>query len=557
MDAELSSTEKLLAEAWSKQDAFDAAGETIRSASLRSIILSSQHPTGCLRLANAFIEGRLDLSYIFTGEGPSLPAIHLELCTFDAPIDLSKSQILDVRLFRCRIPQLLASNTTIHGDLDLSGSQIGSGSGPSLRLEGIRIGGRLSMRGFGQERFQTIGEIRLLGAHIGGNFEAAGALLNGDGTASLSMDGAHIGGSLFFSSVGNWRFEARGSLRLLGLHVGQDLSLRGAYLHGAGEYALSSQRANIAGTIFLTGSNTMMFEAIGGLRLSNMVAGELHIEKARLSPDGRGMTFDLSGSSITGALNLGEILASEGEGRPDGKFDLSGATLGSLNDSIDQSWPSKGYLQLDGLTYGYISPGENSVDGTARLVWLDLQHPAPPSPEKFKPQPYEQLAHVLRGHGYSRAADQIAMRKRDWAIDCQTELGLNAVLTRFMKLVAGHGYERRRAALWTLCWWLLGMAWIYIAARTGVLGFLPDGATEASATVVGSLPDRSTGFLLPVYALELMMPFVEFGQTERNRMIAHNVIGDLLLIWRALYQLFGMLLVTVLGVTLTGLLRTD
>ncbi len=222
---------------------------------------------------------------------------------------------------------------------------------------------------------------------------------------------------------------------------------------------------------------------------------------------------------------------------------------------------NRGFLALEGLIYRSIAFHEVEAEkAKSRLRWLDLQYVEPPAPDKFKPQPFEQLAKVLREHGYSQDADIVAMRKRDWAIKCRTEKGVNVLLTRIMQVVAGHGYERHAALFWTGLWWAVGIALIYAGGWAGAIEFrAADREMPRSATIVGlppakglpnarlsvtPEPETCDNLVRPLYALELMVPIVEFGQVSACHLKATGPYPSVILAIRAIYQICGFLLVT-------------
>ena len=86
-------------------------------------------------------------------------------------------------------------------------------------------------------------------------------------------------------------------------------------------------------------------------------------------------------------------------------LDLRSATIGTLWDE-KKSWPQKDKLNLSGLVYDAIHE-EAPRDSKRRLKWLRLQPERP-----FSPQPYEQLAKVLRASGYERKAKKVLIGKQ-------------------------------------------------------------------------------------------------------------------------------------------------
>lgn len=611
---DLSETERALALAWQAGVAFDAAESTspnIGAEVLRRLITGTLADLvaspGRLVLRNAQVTDELDLSYLLPGSLPSgsLPALRFERCVFEKGVVLNKSTILSLTMFGCRVPQLSLMNCRIDGDLDLTGSAFGreerSGE-TAIRAEGLSVAGRITLRKIHDgDRFETFGPIRLVGARIGGNLEANGAHLRSGSSSKgcLILDGAEIDGSVFLQASTTMPFQALGGVRMPGATIKRDLVLTGAELNGTGRAALSCHRAHVHGAIRMTEDGPMgrPFRSQGALNLSNVVAETVEIAGARLEPDSTGLTLDLRRANVSGALRLKDLQrfqqattppsangpmprSSTGlalrpcDGSVEGRFDLSDASVGVLDDDPGTSWPARGLLSLDGFRYARISFGDAEIDKAAsRLAWLDLQYSEPPGPDKFRPQPFEQLARVLREHGYSQHADTVAMRKRDWAIRCRTEKGVNSVLTRVMKVTSGHGYERRAAIGWVLGWWLGGIMLICAGELSSLISFHSADPAMAKSASIASLqpargvqrarldfhpePETCDNLVEPLYALELMLPIVKLGQIDDCKMKASGPFPWIIVSLRALFQIVGVMLVTVLGVTLTGLLRKD
>ena len=71
----------------------------------------------------------------------------------------------------------------------------------------------------------------------------------------------------------------------------------------------------------------------------------------------------------------------------------------------EQSWPKKGNPLLDGFSYARIGAGPTSAK--KRLEWLARQ------PDGFIPQPYRQLAKVLREAGDDAGARKVLIAMED------------------------------------------------------------------------------------------------------------------------------------------------
>ncbi len=190
----------------------------IRADFLRYVILKGYgeekvplHETG-VQLFGARITGQLDL------QGCDIPQnLNLKSCHFDqAPF------LLDAKL----------------RGLYLEGSTL-----PGLLADRLRTAGNVHL-----QKVTASGEIRLLGAKLGGNLDCVGATLEAhQGGKALHADGLDTQGGVFLRDV-----TAKGKIRLLGAKLGGDLVC--INVKPASENAnvtLSCDRMRAEGTFFL------------------------------------------------------------------------------------------------------------------------------------------------------------------------------------------------------------------------------------------------------------------------------------------------------------------
>lgn len=161
----------------------------IRASLLRALILQQIEgiplPERGLRLAGAYIRG----------DGPpeaETRGLDLEGC------DLRR----DLALFDCRIPDLILLRSANLRNLYLDGTYLAG----ELKADRLRVEGGVFLR-----KITAQGEIRLLGARIGGDPDCEDAQLNATGKA-LNAQGSHIRGGWFWrggaSSLGALDFTA-------------------------------------------------------------------------------------------------------------------------------------------------------------------------------------------------------------------------------------------------------------------------------------------------------------------------------------------------------------
>lgn len=138
---------------------------------------------------------------------------------------------------------------TVGGDFDLSGASIDNDAGTALDLGRAKIGGDCVLRSNEAGRFEARGEVHLLGAHIAGQLDCEGALLDNPAGKALNLEAASIGQSVFFTSGEDHPFATKGTVHMPHARVELFLECTGAAFSGGSGYAFRAQRAHVAGGI--------------------------------------------------------------------------------------------------------------------------------------------------------------------------------------------------------------------------------------------------------------------------------------------------------------------
>ena len=454
------------------------------------------------------------------------------------------------------------------GEIQLAGARIGNNldcvagrfrnfPGKALRADRVRVRGSVFLR----NAFSAEGEVRLFGAEIGGNLECNdGVFLNATGNA-LSADRASVRGSVFLRDG----FSADGEVRLVGMQIGGNLECNGGRFKKASAVALNADRINVRGNVLLhagfategevhlvgaqIGNNLTCdggyFKNPGGTALNGdsinvrgfvfmrggfSAEGEVNLLSAQL-----GDNFECDGGSfrnaggkalnadricVQGDLLLRNGFRAEGEvslassvtkgtvawmavANPDGaSLNLNHATAGAIRDDV-ASWPGAGKLSIDGFVYQHILSG--LTDAKSRLCWLALQRP-------FTPQPYRQLAQVLRNAGVDRGARRVlfTMEDRLWREEGLLPIGW----VRWpLSLVVGYGYYPLRALAGLLI--LVLMGWAVFAGASVWGSLVPKDAKAYDFFVANGYAPPYYEPLSPlVLSIENSLPLVRLGQID-------------------------------------------
>ena len=517
-------------------------------------------------------------------------------CSFDAPVDLSGGEFLVLRFVDCSLPAFIGASLRVSADLDLSGSrfsgvceyeselsQIGH---CAVHLNNARIGGRLDLSSTERSRFTANGSLRLDNARVEGDADFSGALLDGGGEVALSARSATIGGNVELRPVTGHRFEAHGEVVFVAAQITGDLNCHAGRLINPTGRALHCEDLKVE-TVSLTASREMglHFEARGRLNfLTAIIGGSLYISNARLEPgpdytgllqQGGPIAINLQQARISNALALNAISACEDTESPPsldqvgkpvkGWFLLTGVSFTSLYDNMDSGWPEYGFLDLEGATYLRTREVDGQHLTSRRVAWLRRQYPeGKPSAESFRPQPYEQLALVLRQHGLAREANAIAVEKIRMRLAARVDGPAARAFPRLLMLISQHGYSTSRAITSFLVFVLLGAAMYATALFVFQQPFVPVefDPSPVSYRLPFGLAEHSTAAGCPGldvlhYALDTAMPVIDLSQDLRCRFTPEGPFRELWLMLHSLYAITGAALSAVVVLTLTGLLRQD
>ena len=272
-----------------------------------------------------------------------------------ADLDLSGANItFPFELERCHVAGSLFLRDVMAMRLSFSGSWLVDG----LQAGGLVTKGNVFLNG----GFAAKGEVRLLGADIGGVLACGqGSFENPDGEA-LSADGMTVKGDVFLNNG----FAAKGQVRFLGADIGGDLACsQGTFEIPDGD-ALSADRMTVKGTVFLNDG----FTAKGKVRFagadigSNLACSQGTFE----NPDGEALSAD--GITVKGGVFLNGGFTAKGKVR------LLGAGIGGNLECSQGTFenPDGEALSADGMTVkgGVFLDDGFTAKGEVRLLGADI-----------------------------------------------------------------------------------------------------------------------------------------------------------------------------------------
>jgi hypothetical protein len=381
------------------------------------------------------------------------------------------------------------------GEVKLIGAEIGGSlecddgkfknPGPgnkAIFVDGIEVRGSVFLRG----GFVAEGEVKLIGAKIGGSLECDGGTFKnpGPGNRAIFADGIGVQGSIFLRDG----FAAEGEVKLIGAKIGGSLECeRGIFNNQGAERALSADRIEVKGDVHFS-------EGFQGKGPIVLLGARIGLDLACINASFE--SVDLEKASVGGAFMWLNI-----QNAQTANLDLDDVSVGSLYDD-ESSWPSAGKLSVDGLTYKRIS---SPMDARSRLRWLSLQR-------EFALQPYRQLARILSDGGDGEGARQVLFEMERLQRKNNDDFG-TAAWDELLRRTVGYGYYPERA-LWPLLA-MSGLGWI-IYRRSYLRGAMAPKDKEAYQAFKeqGRPPSYYGNFSPLVYSVENCAPLVNLGQAD-------------------------------------------
>ena len=344
----------------------------------------------------------------------------------------------------------------------------------------------------------------LRGANIGNQLSASGTQFLGD----LDMNSITVGGDLLMKNHTSFS-----NVNLVGANIGGTLSFVDATFGGR----LTLDSAVIGNNLFL---ERAQFGKPVNLRFVQ-VGSNLDLRATQM------IEIDLTSAKIVGDLRLGsanvrEIEWGSGPETQDREKSpsiiLHNASVGVLQDT-QKSWPHELKRELQGFTYSSLGGFGASAQDVAQAResawftdWLNRD-------SSFSPQPYQQLAQVLREAGHESMATDVLFASR-----VRERADLNAGDLKWwilwgLQVFVGFGYGS---------WNFLALAWAAVVSAIGLVvlqRFHNDAETPKEARL-GIW--YSIDMLLPVIRLREQHYEVDLAGVARYYFYAHKIAGYLL-----------------------------
>ncbi len=407
-----------------------------------------------------------------------------------------------------------------------------------VRLLGAKVGGSLEADGstfdglFYADRLEVVGdlfirddaefkEVRLLGAKVGSTLDIDGSTFDG----LFKANRLEVVGSLFMRGGAHFK-----EVRLPGAKIGNTLETDGSTFDGP----FNANRLEVAGDLFMRDGASFK-----DVKLIGAVIGK-HLQLRDSDFDGH---LDLSSASIGEELHLTSPRA-VGDRKPGdenfppprwkegSRLTLRNAHVVALNDTKDAWGLQPNHLDLVGFTYdrlGGLRATKDSALSARPTEWLEKWLAKQDGFDTFyNPQPFEQLAKVLRESGYPGKADAILFAARDHQRDSPATPRLTKVKLWVLWGLIGYGYHNWIAVLW-------------FASLTG------SGAWACGKSPFGRRMRAAQRFW---YSFDMALPLIALNKRHEAVKLRGGV-----LVYFYFHKLAGFVLVSFLVAGLSGLTK--
>lgn len=460
------------------------------------------------------------------------------------------------------------TEASISGRIICTGGQFINKEAQAVNANWIEVGSSV----FLNKNFRAEGEVRFLGAMIDGALECSNGQFHNIAGETLVLDAAQVQGNISLKGM-----KSEGEVSLHGASIGGDLICQKGLFLNKGAIAVDAGMIKVTQHVFLKDG----LRAEGEVNLhSATVGGNLECGGNSEFMNKGGQALTAENIKVGGNFFVAKGFRAEGEvtlcsAKIDKSFvwhdvvspdqialDLRSARIGTLEDDF-ASWPGAGKVCLQGFVYDEIS-AQSPVSAQRRIDWLHRQPDKP-----FGPQPYEQLAAVLRKRGSDEDAKEILIQKnKDRAQFTQLTFS-EWWWFRVLGPMIGYGYRPWRALWIGLLIALSGSVLFKIAYRKDIMtpiGVNPDAFARRCEDSRSSVYQVKFNSL--IYSLDTFVPLIDlhvarYWLPNANRgsklpkIGGMQVrIGGLIRVWQCFQIVAGWILTTLLVLGLTGMVRS-
>ena len=392
------------------------------------------------------------------------------------------------------------------------------------------------------------------------------------------VKGAHVTGTLDLKLT-----TTRGAIRMQNSRFEEHIDCEQSeckqlVLNGSDLQDLFGQTMKVTGSVFLRNITTQATIDLN----SATIGGQLACEKATFEVK-NGHAFNAQSAKINGGLVWRGVTVTKGT------LNFANAHTSVLCDD-EGSWPSGWRVDLEGLTYDTIIGGP--LDAKSRLAWL---HNVSNWNGTFTPQPYTQLAKILRDMGHDNDARQV-LEKRDALLlksyrknlrklsETTKNITVSHLATKslaaahwlfvdkLMGTLTGYGHQPFRSLRFLFL--LIGLAAIPSHMAWTFGGFAPNSAVIQVSDDWKALSHKENAaeewsaktqagrdwetFQAIAYATDLVIPIINIGQTDAWAPSTTRGAAGYHMWWLSwVFTIVGWIVTALGAAAITGVIRRD
>ncbi|AUI60407.1 hypothetical protein B1H26_24520 [Amycolatopsis sp. BJA-103] len=301
----------------------------------------------------------------------------------------------------------------IGGQFNATGMRVDNSAGPALFADRLQVDASMFLANARITGSGEKGAVRLPGAHIGGGLNAMGMHVDNSAGPTLFADALQVDDDIFLEGARITSSSEKGAVRLLGAHIGGQFNATGMHVDNSAGPALLADNLQVDASMFVqdahfTGSRR--HDALG-LRLAR-IGGRLVFTGTRIL-NGAAKGIDLEDAQVDGPVFFpARIVCLQPWGHSCPSSHLVGLDGFRFNELAQTDW--RRWLHLIRFHTAYYSPSpyqqlaavERAAghDSNARHILIaqqqDLHRFAPEELGGRLTRSFHQLWGLLGGYGY-------------------------------------------------------------------------------------------------------------------------------------------------------------
>jgi hypothetical protein len=386
----------------------------------------------------------------------------------------------------------------IGGEVQISRFNIEGAAGRSIVAQEMRVRGGLNLQGTPDRRSALQGEVNFLNVEFGSGITFANVDIGTpDDPTSCLLRRAKVQGDIAFHQM-----TIHGGLDVSATTVKGDIRAESCEIRRSGEIAFNANSAEIGGALEWTSANGKACVIDGRIDADGASVGIVRWDGLEVAD---GAQMRLTNMHVSRAVQADSIT-----GRGETWLILTGTETPALIDTLAEDHDGWGagaiHLALDGFSYGRLQKPSGRQEDDPRTIrkwrgiWFDRRG------DQRSSRPLRHLSAVLKRQGLYEASRRTLMDA--FALESWTRSPYGGWLSRYFGLFFGHGLSGSRAFLTLVLLWILGTYGV-VSLQNANLLIEADSRSGSKAVECGAKIDPG------LYAADVMLPVVDLGEEKK------------------------------------------